>query len=189
MRSGSYMEHHHRSLAMSPRDALGDRTPLRAVSLEGLVDAFRLRKTLKTHPKTGEVDIAGKTFLVPAELRGQRLVFVVDPDPDVSPLVVEPILSDRCPSNAPRSVLAMSRRRRPGLAMGTRSLADALRRLAGQAPPGRRAPGSVRTGIRMRNGSSRRTLAGRLRDLDSCPVSGRKPDDCPTTGHAAARTG
>ncbi|MEK7860028.1 MAG: hypothetical protein AAB284_01575, partial [Chloroflexota bacterium] len=28
--------------------------------------------------------------LVPAELRGQRLVFLVDPDPDVPPLVVEP---------------------------------------------------------------------------------------------------
>ena len=52
--------------------------------------AFRQRKTLKAHPKTGEVDIAGKTFLVPGELRGQRLVFLVDPDPDMPPLVVEP---------------------------------------------------------------------------------------------------
>jgi transposase InsO family protein len=85
-----YMTHHHRSLAMSPRDALGGRTSSRAVSRERLVDAFRQRKTLKTHPKTGEVDIADKTFLVPAELRGQRLVFLVDPDPDVPPLVVEP---------------------------------------------------------------------------------------------------
>src|SRR5882724_6601840 len=85
-----YMTHHHRSLAMSPRAALGGRTSSRAVSRERLVDAFRQHKTLKAHPKTGEVDIADKTFLVPAELRGQRLVFLVDPDPDVPPLVVEP---------------------------------------------------------------------------------------------------
>lgn len=85
-----YMPHRHRGLGMSPRDALAGRTSPRAVSRERLVDAFRQKKTLKAHPKTGEVDIAGKTFLVPAELRGQRLVFLVDPDPDVPPLVVEP---------------------------------------------------------------------------------------------------
>ncbi|MEK7285616.1 MAG: helix-turn-helix domain-containing protein [Chloroflexota bacterium] len=85
-----YMGHRHRGLATSPRDALGDRVSPRAVSRERLVDAFRQRRTLKAHPKTGEVDLAGKTFLVPAELRGQRLVFLVDPDPDVPPLVVEP---------------------------------------------------------------------------------------------------
>jgi putative transposase len=85
-----YMEHRHRGLAASPRAALADRSSPRAVSRERLVDAFRQRRTLKTHPKTGEVDIAGKTFLVPAELRGRPLVFLVDPDPDVPPLVVEP---------------------------------------------------------------------------------------------------
>jgi transposase InsO family protein len=85
-----YMAHRHRGLGMSPRDALGGRTSSRAVSRERLIDAFRQRRTLKTHPKTGEVDIANKTFLVPSELRGQRLVFLVDPDPDVPPLVVEP---------------------------------------------------------------------------------------------------
>lgn len=85
-----YMEHRHRGLAASPREVLAGRTSPRAVSRERLVDAFRQRRTLKTHPKTGEVDVGGKTFLVPAELRGQRLVFLVDPDPDVPPLVVEP---------------------------------------------------------------------------------------------------
>jgi putative transposase len=85
-----YMTHRHRGLQASPRDALADRTSPRAVSRERLVDAFRQRRTLKAHPKTGEVEIGGKTFLVPAELRGQRLVFLVDPDPDVPPLVVEP---------------------------------------------------------------------------------------------------
>jgi transposase InsO family protein len=92
-----YMEHRHRSLQGSPREALGDRCSTRAVSRERLVDAFRQRRTLKTHPKTGEVDLGGKTFLVPAELRGQRLVFLVDPDPDVPPLVVEPHSEDPLP--------------------------------------------------------------------------------------------
>ena len=85
-----YMSHRHRGLQATPRDALADRTSPRAVSRERLVDAFRQRRTLKAHPKTGEVEIGGKTFLVPAELRSQRLVFLVDPDPDVPPLVVEP---------------------------------------------------------------------------------------------------
>lgn len=85
-----YLTHRHRGLKVSPREALADRSSPRAVSRERLIDAFRQRKTLKAHPKTGEVDLADKTFLVPAELRGQRLVFLVDPDPDVPPLVVEP---------------------------------------------------------------------------------------------------
>lgn len=85
-----YMTHRHRGLQTSPREALADRTSPRAVSRERLIDAFRQRRTLKAHPKTGEVEIGDKIFLVPAELRGQRLVFLVDPDPDVPPLVVEP---------------------------------------------------------------------------------------------------
>lgn len=85
-----YMGHRHRGLGMSPREALDGRTSSRAVSRERLVDAFRQRRTLKAHPKTGEVDIGGKTFLVPEALRGQRLVFLIDPDPEVPPLVVEP---------------------------------------------------------------------------------------------------
>jgi transposase InsO family protein len=85
-----YMEHRHRGLKESPRAALADRSSPRAVSRERLIDAFRQRRTLKAHPKTGEVEIGGMTFLVPAELRGQRLVFLIDPAPDVPPLVVEP---------------------------------------------------------------------------------------------------
>jgi len=85
-----YLTHRHRGLQAPPREVLADRSSSRAVSRERLVDAFRQRRTLKTHPKTGEVDIADKTFLAPAELRGQRLVFLVDPDPDIPPLVVEP---------------------------------------------------------------------------------------------------
>lgn len=85
-----YMDHRHRSLGASPRAALGDRVSPRAMSRERLVDVFRQRRTLKAHPKTGEVQIGDKTFLVPGELRGQHLVFLVDPDPEVPPLVVEP---------------------------------------------------------------------------------------------------
>jgi putative transposase len=85
-----YLTHRHRGLQAPPGEALAGRVSSRAVSRERLVDAFRQRKMLKAHPKTGEVDIADKTFLVPAELRGQRLVFLVDPDPEVPPLVVEP---------------------------------------------------------------------------------------------------
>ena len=85
-----YLTHRHRGLQAAPGEVLAGRVSSRAVSRERLVDAFRQRKTLKAHPKTGEVDIADKTFLVPAELRGQRLVFLVDPDPEVPPLVVEP---------------------------------------------------------------------------------------------------
>jgi len=86
-----YLEHRHRGLKATPRAALGDRQSPRSVSRERLIDAFRERRRLKAHPKTGEVDLAAAgTFLVPAELRGQRLLFLVDPDPAVPPLVVEP---------------------------------------------------------------------------------------------------
>ena len=85
-----YMTHRHRGLQATPKAALDDRSSPRAVSRERLIDAFRQRRTLKAHPKTGEVDIGATTFLVPTELRGQRLVFLVDPDPCVPPLVVEP---------------------------------------------------------------------------------------------------
>src|SRR5258705_1200557 len=85
-----YLTHRHRGLQAPPGEVLAGRVSTRAVSRERLVDAFRQRKTLKAHPKTGEVDLADKTFLVPAELRGQRLVFLVDPDPELPPLVVEP---------------------------------------------------------------------------------------------------
>lgn len=86
-----YMDHRHRDLKATPRAALADRQSPRSVTRERLIDAFRQKRTLKAHPKTGEVGLgAAGTFLVPGELRGQRLVFLVDPDPAVPPLVVEP---------------------------------------------------------------------------------------------------
>jgi hypothetical protein len=92
-----YLTHRHRGLKAPPGEVLAGRVSPRAVSRERLVDAFRQRKTLTGHPKTGEVDIADTIFLVPAELRGERLVFLVDPDPEVPPLVVEPSSSRPLP--------------------------------------------------------------------------------------------
>src|SRR5690606_22549659 len=45
---------------------------------------------LSAHRKTGEVEIDGMTYLVPDELRGQRLTFLVDPPGEVPPVVVDP---------------------------------------------------------------------------------------------------
>jgi putative transposase len=85
-----YQEHRHRGLKATPRQTLGELVSPRTVSAQRLDDAFREERVLKAHPKTGEVDLPGGTFLVPEALRGQRLTFLVDPEPEVPPLVVEP---------------------------------------------------------------------------------------------------
>jgi putative transposase len=85
-----YQEHRHRGLKASPRQTLAEQVSLRTVSAQRLDDAFREERIRKAHPKTGEVDLPGGTFLVPEALRGQRLTFLVDPEPEVAPLVVEP---------------------------------------------------------------------------------------------------
>lgn len=85
-----YQPHKHRSLICSPQDALAGRVSDRTVPPTRLFDAFRQEKTLKAHGKTGEVVIDTTTYLVPDELRGQRLLFLVDPPAEVPPLVVHP---------------------------------------------------------------------------------------------------
>lgn len=55
-----------------------------------LVDAFRREKRLKAHPKTGEVELDGITYLVPDELRGHKMTFLLDPPNEVPPLVEHP---------------------------------------------------------------------------------------------------
>lgn len=85
-----YRTHRHRGLKCSPKEALGERISSRTVSTERLDDAFREERVLKAHPKTGEIDLIGGTFIVPDELRGQRLRFLVDPEPEVRPLVIHP---------------------------------------------------------------------------------------------------
>jgi transposase InsO family protein len=85
-----YQDHRHRGLRSSPRQALGDVVSPRRVTASRLEDAFRVERRKKAHRKTGEVDFPQGTFLVPDALRGQALVFLVDPDPEVAPVVVEP---------------------------------------------------------------------------------------------------
>lgn len=85
-----YQDHHHRQLGRSPRAALDGRCSPRRIAAARLEDAFREERVLKAHPKTGEVTIGGKAYLVAERLRGQRLTFLVDPEPAVPPLCVEP---------------------------------------------------------------------------------------------------
>lgn len=85
-----YQPHKHRGLKQSPEKALGDTISKHFVPHTRLFDAFRQEKILKAHPKTGEVEIHGKLYLVPDELRGQKLTFLVDPPDEVPPLVVHP---------------------------------------------------------------------------------------------------
>jgi len=85
-----YQSHYHRSIKMSPHDALANRVSSRCVPPTRLIDAFRQSKRLRTHTKTGEVVIGGITYIVPEELRGQKLEFLVDPPQEVPPIVVHP---------------------------------------------------------------------------------------------------
>lgn len=80
-----YMDHPHRTLKRTPREALGDRVSDRRVSLDRLRDAFLVRTEKKSHPKTGEVELGGTLFKVPSTLAGRRLRFAYDPvDRDVA---------------------------------------------------------------------------------------------------------
>jgi transposase InsO family protein/transposase len=92
-----YQEHHHRGLGQSPRAALADRVSARTVSAQRLFEAFRQERWLRAHPKTGEVDLQGTTYLVPEALVGQRLCFRLDPDPQVPPVVVHPQTEEDLP--------------------------------------------------------------------------------------------
>lgn len=85
-----YQDHYHRQLRRSPRAALGGLVSSRQLMASRLEDAFREERVLKAHAKTGEVVIGAVTYLVPDHLRGQRLTFLVDPEPELPPLVVEP---------------------------------------------------------------------------------------------------
>lgn len=74
-----YMEHRHRGLRMSPREALADRLSDRQVSNDRLLDAFLVRTRKKSHPKTGEVELGRNLFKVPRELAGRHGDFAYDP--------------------------------------------------------------------------------------------------------------
>lgn len=86
-----YQTHKHRGLGTSPQLALGGRVSPRSVPPTRLVEAFRQQRRLRAHRTTGEVDLAGRTYLVSDELRGQRLTFLLDPAAEVPPLLVHPV--------------------------------------------------------------------------------------------------
>ena len=87
---GVYQTHYHRGIKKTPAEALAGRVSLRFIPPTRLYDAFREEKHLKAHPKTGEVEIDGVLYLVPDELRGHRLSFLIDPPSQVPPLLVHP---------------------------------------------------------------------------------------------------
>src|SRR5207247_5355927 len=79
VRESVYMDHLHRTLKKTPREALSGALSERQVSLERLSDAFFLRTTKRAHPKTGEVELGGELFKVPREFAGRKLDFAFDP--------------------------------------------------------------------------------------------------------------
>lgn len=85
-----YHPHRHRGLKTSPEVALSGQVSARFVPEVVLLEAFRQEKKLKAHPKTGEVVIQSHTYLVPQDLRGQRLVFLLDPPGEAPPVVKDP---------------------------------------------------------------------------------------------------
>lgn len=87
---GLYQTHRHRGIKTTPEAALAGRTSSRIVPPTRLIDAFRQNKRLKAHPKTGEVELNGVTYLVPDELRGQKLSFLLDPPAEAPPCVEHP---------------------------------------------------------------------------------------------------
>jgi len=77
-----YMDHRHKELRMTPRDALAGRVSERRVPLERLEKAFLQVKRLKSHAKTGELQVAGRSMRLPAalaRLAGQKVTVVHDP--------------------------------------------------------------------------------------------------------------
>ena len=90
-----YQDHHHRGMKQTPRAALAGQESKRTVSGQRLDDAFKKEVRKKSHPKTGEVDFESGTYLVPEPYRGQKLLFLIDPDPRIEPLFVEPQTKQR----------------------------------------------------------------------------------------------
>jgi transposase InsO family protein len=85
-----YQNHLHRELKKSPKQALDERISKRTISSQRLDECFKEWRKKRSHPKTGEIDLPTGKYIVPEELRGQRLRFVLDPDPQIEPLVEDP---------------------------------------------------------------------------------------------------
>ncbi|MFQ5693601.1 MAG: hypothetical protein ACE5IM_11225, partial [Nitrospinota bacterium] len=77
---------------MSPEEALDGRVSSRRVSLDDLQRAFWVRNRKKAHPKTGEVNLPGGLFLVPAGkgYEGKSHTFAYDPEDLSTPVLVTP---------------------------------------------------------------------------------------------------
>jgi len=87
---GLYQPHKHRGIKIAPEVALAGRISTRTVPPTRLVEAFVQERRLKTHRKTGEVEIDGITYIVADDFRGQHLMFLVDPPGEVPPVFEHP---------------------------------------------------------------------------------------------------
>lgn len=85
-----YQTHRHRGIKTTPAAALAEQVSSRQVPPSRLYEIFAAKKDLKAHRVTGEVELHGITYLVPDELRGQRLTFLLDPPHEIEPVVVHP---------------------------------------------------------------------------------------------------
>lgn len=85
-----YQRRRHRGIRQAPEQALAGRVSTRTLPPTRLVEAFHEERRLRAHRVTGEVDLQKATWLVPSHLRGQRLVFLLDPPGEVPPVVVDP---------------------------------------------------------------------------------------------------
>ncbi len=74
-----YQRHRHRGIKMPPAEALAGRLSERPVAPADLQRAFWVTRTLKAHPKTGEVDLPGGLFRVPRAFAGKRVMLRYDP--------------------------------------------------------------------------------------------------------------
>ncbi len=87
---GLYQTHNHRGIKLAPEAALKGLVSARVVPPTRLIEAFFQEKRLKAHRKTGEIEILATTYLVPDDLRGQHLTFLLDPANEVPPQVKHP---------------------------------------------------------------------------------------------------
>jgi putative transposase len=82
---GIYLDHPHRGIQQTPREALAGRISDRQVSADRLLEAFLVRSCKKSHAKTGEVELGKKLFRVPGSLAGDKADFAYDlVDPDIA---------------------------------------------------------------------------------------------------------
>jgi transposase len=117
-----YMPHLHRTLHTSPEQRLaGTRSP-RVVSTNDLHRAFLVTKRKKAHLKTGEFEIKGRLFLVPAKWAGRKITVRYDP--------VDPRRVLFVPENGPEIPLAPVTPDPPPKAKEVKRGAGVLQRLA-----------------------------------------------------------